>query len=357
MFFYLVPIAFLVPAILKFFFNKEIKPIEWILHTVVSIIIAIAIPFALVHIAGYDTQILNGYVTEKERVYNPKEESYSCNPHTVTDSKGHSSTSYDTCYRTIPEWDYVVRSNVGSIKIARMDIHGKRTPERFVQVVIGEPFAKESTFLNYLKLSETTVFKEMVDENNIYNDKIPEYPEVDDYYKINRVINFENTISMNNLNNKLNEYLKENGSTYQMNVISIFVGEDVTEDFFYALRAKWIGGKKNDIVTIVQMDNNGSVGWTKVMSRADTEVFNKSLEMDLQKEKVLSDDKYLSILDENLKTRYKRLDFEKEYSFLESDFNPSWLQIGCCILSLIFGSILVMLGYKMYEARQNRFRY
>jgi len=79
--------------------------------------------------------------------------------------------------------------------------------------------------------------------------------------------------------------------------------------------------------------------------------------MDLQKEKVLSDDKYLSILDENLKTRYKRLDFEKEYSFLESDFNPSWLQIGCCILSLIFGSILVMLGYKMYEARQNRFRY
>lgn len=355
MFFYLVPIAFLVPAILKFFFKQEIKPIEWVLHTIISVIIAIAIPFALVHIAGYDTQVLNGYVTEKERVYNPKQESYSCNPHTVTDSKGHSSTSYDTCHRTIPEWDYVVRSTVGDLKISRVDAHGQRTPERFTQVVIGEPFAQESMFLNYLKLSDTTLFKDMVDKNNQYIDKVPEYPEVNDYYRMNRVIG--DSVDMSKLNSKLNDYLKKNGSTYQINIVSVFVGEDITEDFFYALQAKWIGGKKNDIVTVIQLKGDKSVGWVRVMSRADTEVFNKSLEIDLQNAKDFSDDKYLSILDDNLKTRYKRVDFEKKYSFLESDFNPSWTQIICCIVSLIFGSVLVMFGYKMYEARQNRFRY
>jgi hypothetical protein len=66
-----VPIAFGASDI-EILFNKEIKPIEWILHTVVSIIIAIAIPFALVHIAGYDTQILNGYVTEKKEFITQK---------------------------------------------------------------------------------------------------------------------------------------------------------------------------------------------------------------------------------------------------------------------------------------------
>lgn len=358
MFFYLIPIAFIVPAILKLFFKHEIKPIEWGIHTAVSVVIAIVIPFAFVHIAGYDTQVFNGYVTEKERVYNPRQESYSCNPHTVTDSKGNSSTVYDTCYRTIPEWDYVVRSTVGNTKISRIDIDGKRTPERFKEVVIGEPFAQESMFLNYLKLSDTTLFKEMVDKDNKYVDKIPDYPAVYDYYRMDRVISYNNVgIDNKKLNNMLNDYLKNNGSVYQVNIIPVFVSDDTSVDFFYALQANWIGGKKNDIITVVQLNKDKSVGWVKVMSRADTEVFNTSLEMDLQNIKDFSEEKYITVLNENLKSRYKRVDFEKKYSFLESDFNPTWAQIFCCIFALIIGSIAVMAGYKVYEARQNRFRY
>lgn len=357
MFFYLIPIAFIVPAILKLIFKKEIKPLEWAIHTVVSVMIAVVIPFALIHIAGYDTQVLNGYVTEKERVYNPRQESYSCNPHTVTDSKGHSYTAYDTCTRTIPEWDYVVRSTVGSLKISRDDMHGERTPERFKQVVIGEPFAQESRFLNYLKLSETTLFKEMVDKNNPYVNKVPDYPSVYDYYRFNRVLSYGQVfINSDKLNKTLNDYLKNNGAAYQVNIILVFVDEDFSPDFFYALQANWIGGKKNDVITVMQIKKDKSVGWVKVMSRADTEVFNSSLEMDYQNVKDFSEEKYFSILDENLKSRYKRVDFEKKYSFLENDFNPTWTQIFCCIFALIFGSLLVMIGYKYYEASQSRFR-
>lgn len=356
MFFYLIPIAFVVPTIMKCLFNHEIKTIEWILHTLASIVIAIVIPFALVQIVGHDTEVLNGYVTEKERVYNPKTEYYDCNPHTVTDSKGNSTTVYDTCTRIIPEWDYVVSSTVGTTKISREDIHGRYEPERFKSVVIGEPFAIEKSFLNYLKLSENTLYKQRINEANKYINVIPDYPTIFDYYRYNRVFKMGNVnLDSSLLNNKINDALKDWGNRYQINPIFFLVDEYYSSDFYYALGAKWLGGKKNDVIVVIQLENNNNVEWVRVISRADSEMFNKSLEMDLQNLKDLKIEKLLEVFEANLKDQYKRMDFEKKYSFLENDFSPSWSQILLCIISLLFGSAVVMIGYKYFEKSQMRY--
>lgn len=345
----LIFIALVFPFVCKMIFPHKITWKEYLLHTGVSLFCAGATYFIINHAATYDVELWSGEVTKKYSERVSCEHSYQCNCVTTTDSKGNSTTVCQTCYDHNYDVDWVVRSNIGSDKIRRIDRQGLKEPQRYSQVIIGEPFAREYGFTNYIKASPTSLFKDSERLIVGYENVMPAYPEVTDYYRINRVISYGVTID-SELSNKLNEHLKSWGPNKQANVITVFVSEKYTDKYFQALKAHWLGGKKNDVIIVSQILDSGNVGWVRVIARSEKKEFDKSVEFDVSNMGRFNTDTFLKIVDDNINQRFEREDFHK-YEYLLADFRPSTVAI---VIGLVF-AFLVNFGMAFFTYKEDVF--
>lgn len=356
LFFIGIPCAFILPLLCKLMFPHEVTMKEYLLVSFVNVI-CVTVFYAFINLhATWDTEIWSGQVVSKQSARVSCEHSYSCNcrqQRSGTDSKGNATytTVCDTCYEHSYDVDWQVDSNIGRELINRVDRRGLKEPPRFSKVEIGEPFATTRSFTNYIKAAPDTLFVEAASMKDKYVGKLPDYPDIYDYYRINRVITLGNTaVKPTFLNSMLNEQMRNWGPKKQGNVIAVFVDETYDEDFYHALQSHWLGGKKNDIVVIVQVDNTGKIGWTRVFSRADTATFDKSVEFDIMAMKQFDNAKYVNILDENIGQRFHRLDFE-QFKYLVEDLKPSTTAL---IVGIVF-ALIINLGLNFFIVREDVF--
>lgn len=282
-----------------------------------------------------DTLILNGYVTNKEQIKVSCEHSYKCNCYTSCTGSGSSEscTTYcSTCYDHSYDYDWRVFTTVGKLNINRVNRQGTKEPPRWTQVIIGEPAATTANYINYIKAAPDSLFNmsELKDVTEKFGSLIPKYPEIYDYYRINRVINiggvkYPHTSELNDL---LNNELKTLGTQKQINIIVVFVKTE-DKNYRYALERAWLGGKKNDLVIIFGMKDNTTVSWVDAFTFGKTannqmlvvkikdSMYSIIKEQQFQNTEVVVNDVIKTI-----KSDFHRKEM-KDFEYLKSSYSPS----------------------------------
>lgn len=292
-------------------------------------------------LAASSYEIISGTVTEKNVIYDPETESYSCG----TDSHGKTKT----CTRTVPRWRFEVEADVGTW----YDHAYSRTnyPKIYAQAKIGEPFAKEKMFMNYQYVNDETV---QVNKLAAYDGWLPDYPSVYDGYKVNRA--FSNVVDVSELNAALANAERVWGKKFGVNVIVMVVHEKA-ELFPEALRNKWVGGKKNDVVLTLFINSEKRVVRSSVFSRSTstkrtTEYadFNTTLRENAARIESLDVPKLVSVIDATL-PYFEREDLA-EHDFGATSYSAPWYVNMMGIFAVIgacFGTVKWLGGRRSYR--------
>lgn len=299
-------------------------------------IAGIAFFFAAMWISATSYEIISGHVTGKEVVYDPTTETYSCG----TDSKGNTKT----CTRTVPRWRFEVQADVGTWwdhSYSRWSV-----PSVYERAVIGEPFAKEKMFMNYQYVNEETV---MVNKRNAYAQWLPDYPSVYDGYRVDHA--FSNVLNVDELNRAIANAQKVWGPKYGVNVIVAIVHEK-QEGFADALRDKWVGGKKNDVVLTMYINSELHVTRARVFSRSTstkrtTEYadFNTTVRENAQRIDTVNTQQIIKVFDESLPF-FEREDLA-QHDYGAASYSASWwvnLLGALVILIVAFGIVRWLTG-------------
>lgn len=332
-------IGFLIFAAIAYAVALRIFPhtVTWkevLIGIAVQCVIITTVLYAGIYSKGHDVQILNGYVTEKFKDRVSCEHSYSCNCRNVCSGTGSSrscSQECDTCYEHTHDYDWVVNSTVGSLLIPRIDSQGVKEPPRFSKVEVGEFFAKESSYFNYIKASPLTIFDKNLIETQI---QTPPYISVYDHYRINRVINFGSAFvgDFNSLNSHLNERLKTLGNQKKVNVVVLF--HKGTNAFVETVRAKMYGGKINDVVVAIKASQSGDVETVDVFSWSKNDLVNVKIRDAVLDMKVLGDMKLLSDNITNIILKEYQPRRIEEFQYLKANIEPP---VGIIWFLWIFG--------------------
>jgi hypothetical protein len=315
-----------------------------------------AIMVALV-IAGYyiaragqisDTEIWNGVVASKK--HDDREScchSYRCNCRKCgCDKNGNNcSECCDTCYEHSHDqgW-YAYSSNGETVYSDRCNPPYASEPLRWTRIDIGEPTAVEHSYDNYIKGNPDSIMRRQGLAER-YADLIPDYPRVYDLYRANRFLAVGTSVrDQATLNLRLSEINARLGSPRQVNLIVIVVG---TADQIYAeaLKEAWLGGKKNDLVTVIGVnpDNPGEISWVSVMSWTRNEDIKLSIRDRIMDLKSLDGDRVLDIIEQETATKFVRrpmADFEYLASTIEP---PTW----ACWLLFALG-VIISVGLQVY---------
>jgi hypothetical protein len=340
-----VAIGILVTLAMKHFNNKEFSWREFgIVVTINSVLILIVAALGY-HANTLDYQLLNGEVTSKAREEVSCSHSYECHCRPVSCGKNCSKTKCDICYEHSHDYDYIAKTTVGDIIINRIDAQGVNTPPRFNRIKEHEPASVSASFTNYIKAAPDSLFNlSMLIDSSIV---VPEYPEVYDYYRVNRVlvtpdISFSGASQLNDL---INDSLRTIGKIKEVNIIVIVTGKD--RDFADAVKNKWLGGKKNDVVIMIGLDQD-KIKWANSFSFSKSDIVNVKLSHDIRDLEVLDVTKLHRIIIDDVTQYYERMDME-EFSYLMDTIDPpTWAIVIAAIFSIGFS-----IGLSLFMSRRD----
>lgn len=286
----------------------------------------------------HDVEVWNGVTTGKERNTVSCSHSYSCNCHQVCSGSGKNrscSEHCDTCYEHSHDYDWDVYTTVGTITIDRVDRQGVHEPGRFTSTKMGEPVSVTRSYDNYVKAAPGTLFRHQGLKEK-YAGTVPEYPQaIYDYWHLDRLVtvgvNVDNPKAWNHELSRINSDL---GKPKQVNMIVVLV-KNKPDDWYYALEETWIGGKKNDAVLVVSVDDQMKPQWASVMAWTSNELFKVKLRDDIMDEQVINRDTLMTALATNVSKYYVRKPM-KDFEYLSSSITPSTTQWVVTLLIALF---------------------
>lgn len=334
--FFIVP--FIVSIILFVCFNKQITIKEFLVQTAVQLLLALIMIFSIYHVNTSDVEILSSEVTNKRSERVSCSHSYRCHCYTTCSGSGSNKSCSEhcsTCYEHSYDVDWIVDSGIGSTEIERVSRQGLEEPPRYTKVKIGEPFAKEHSYENYIKGNPETLFRKqgLVEK---YQKHLPKYfGNVYDYYRINRFINLS-SFKTKNISDQIAIINKEIGSIKQGTVGVVIVSQP--RDYFYALQEHWLGGKKNDIIPVISVDTQGNIEWVEIMTWTTNPLFQIKLRDAILDLKQINDQNLDLLIDQikiNTLDHYKRKPM-KDFEYLKASIRPT-------ILQFTIGSIIALL--------------
>lgn len=281
-----------------------------------------------------DQEIRNGVVTSKNKETVSCSHSYECNC-SGTGSK----RTCSTCYEHSHDYDWVVHSNIPyDFTIDRIDRQGKKEPPRWTTVKIGDPVSDKFTYVNYVKGAHNSLFNKA--QENVLADKVPDYPKhVYDYYNVDRVVGVGFPIDPV-WNKKVQSVAGKLGPQKQVNPVFILTTYD--EDFARAVEQKWLGGKKNDVVVIVQIDDAKKVVGSYIISWSDGAIFNVELRDEINNVGDFNFETILTITENQILKNFTRKHMA-DYSYLKFD-----IQLDLTDLLIVLGLGLAAYGGMLY---------
>lgn len=342
--------------ILSFFSNGrgKITLKEFSAHMGIQMIVAAASAGIIYASNVRDVEVWNGRVASKAKVEVSCSHSYECNCVTScsTNSNGTQSCSTicSTCYEHSNDYDWMVQTtNNESIEIDRIDRQGADTPPRWAAVAIGEPTSVSHSYINYVKAAPDSLFRRqgLLEK---YQDSIPAYPPtVYDYYRMNHFVDLGAGLDDTNLwNVGLAEMNGDLGAAKQAN-IGVVVTKGKEPDWALAVEQAWIGGKKNDIFLIANIEG-GKASWVYVMAWTKNDLFKVKMRDEILALPVFSPEAVLPILRSNVIAHYERKPM-KDFEYLKASITPSMTQY---VVAIIFGCI-ISIAAGIYFWKENPF--
>jgi len=299
----------------------------------------------------HDVEVWNGRITAKKTFHVSCEHSYQCNCYTTCSGgrNGSCTTHCSTCYEHWYDVDWeAYTSNGETIDIDRIDRQGIYEPPRWTAIQIGEPTALPHSFTNYVKAAPNSLFRKtgLVEQ---YRDQIPRYPgNVYDYYHVNRFVAVNLKLPeqfKREFNQKLEDLNATLGRAKQVNIIVVMV-TGMPEDYYYALEQSWIGGKKNDFIIVMNVNDIYKPTWVKAMAwssnkMAEVVVADKLMQLDVSKG--FSIDSVLDIAKDGIGKNFVRQPMN-DYQYLSKEITPT---LGQWIFFIIVG-LIVSIGLGIF---------
>lgn len=287
-----------------------------------------------------DVEVWNGRIEKKYSERVSCSHSYSCNCTTVcSGGKNNSCTTIcQTCYEHYYDIDWVAKTNNDErIRIDRVSRQGLTEPARWTAIKVGEPTSLSHSYTNYVKASPDSLFRKqgLVDK---YKDKLPSYPgNVYDYYNLDRLVlvNGAMVSDINQWNKDLKELNADIGHQKQVNIIVVLT-KNMPDEYFYALEQAWIGSKKNDVVTLINLDNDNKITWVQVMAWTTDKLAEVVIKDNITAIGMLDREKIISSLKETVVKYYHRKSMS-DFEYLKNTTTPSttfW------VVSMILGFLL-----------------
>lgn len=284
-----------------------------------------------------DVNVINGYVTGKTKEWTSCSHSYPCRCR-----KSGKSTTCDTCYMHPNDWDWVLHTNIKrDVYIDRVDMQGSRMPPRYNRAQVGDPVSLTESYINYLKASEHSLFNDSKLLNK-YQDRVPDYPaKVYDYHYVDRVLLDKVDLpEATKWNRALANMVKELGEKYQVNTIIIFTSV-LEQDYYNAVRQKWLGGKKNDVILIVGTPDFPNISWVRVLSWTDNELFKVELQDDVYDLKTITTpEPIMAQMHDHITKNFVRKSM-KDFEYLKDEVSPEpqWYVIAILLALVLCGGI------------------
>jgi len=283
----------------------------------------------------HDTEVLNGQVTKKDWQRVSCEHSYACNCRPISCGKDCTTTHCDTCYEHFYDVSWYVYTSINrTFTINRIDRQGLEEPGRWTSTQIGEPIAVTHGYTNWIKAVPESLFTPESDSAMaLYKNQVPDYPlDIYDYWRLDRVLSDGVYIDVRQWNDRLSEALKTLGPEKQINAV-ILLTKISDPNYVYAVKTKWLTGKKNDAVIVIGSDKDGkTISWVRVFSWSKDQLFNISLRDDILALNTLDATKVIDALVDNTKKHWTRRSM-KEFEYLASQVQPPTWAI---VLAIIF---------------------
>lgn len=328
------------------FGNGKITTKEFGFHILAQLIISIISAAIVYHQNVGDTETLNGAVTNKKRVQVHCRHSYSCHCVTVSCGKNCRTTICQTCYDHNYDVDWNVYSNIEDLSINTLDSQGLQEPPRWTIVKIGDPVSKLHSYENYIKGAPGTLLKDQGLEGK-YKTLLPDYPGIIyDYYHNDRMVTIGYGLpDIKEWNKSLSKLNSIVGYQKGCNIILV-IGRKLDREYFYALSQHWIGGKKNDIIIILNMDGE-RIDWVQIMAWTDNEMFKVRLRDELFIMGNLNDRSLMmSIIDNNVRKFYVRKSM-KDFKYLQASIKPTTTQwMWAMVIGTIVSILLAVFFFK-----------
>jgi hypothetical protein len=337
------------PFIAKMIWGRSLNWQEMAINVAVAVALAGGTYWAGLAYQTMDREVWNGEVVSKTREEVSCSHSYSCNCKQVCSGSGKDrscSTSCDTCYEHINDYDWVLKTNVKEdIDIDRVDRQGVHMPPRFAAAKAGDPVAVTKMFTNYVKAVPESLFnvdKGMQHEAS-FAGMLPEYPlSVYDYHYLNRAISVGVPVpDIQQWNIDIANTLKKLGPSKQANLIVLFV-KSSDPNYVYALQKHWLGGKKNDVVVMLGSTEYPKLDWVRVMSWTDEEIFKVTLRDSLQDLEFINRERMIPIISDTTVKLFKRKHM-RDFEYLKTEIEPpTWVMALAVALGVISSLLLSM---------------
>ncbi len=348
--------VFLIPmlvAAVAYFLSKEITWRELLAQAGVQLVVAGSAALIVHHVGLHDEEVWTGVVTKKQQERVSCGHSYTCNCVTTCTGGKNSSctTTCQTCYEHTWDYDWKVYFSTGDdLAIDRVNRQGTQEPPRWTAVKVGEPGAIEHGYSNYVKAAPDTLFRRqgLVEK---YQGSLPAYPgKVYDYYRIDRLVEVDLALQdRRKWNEDIFRLNADVGNHWQADV-AVVLTRDKPREWFYALEEKWLGGKKNDVIVVVNLSGD-AIEWVEVMAWVKDPIFKIKLRDAIMAEpRSLDRERIVSETRQAVVTSYKRKPM-KDYEYLKSSIRPSMTE---WIVTLLIG-VLVAAGLSYFLHREDVF--
>ncbi|MCI0533104.1 hypothetical protein L0Y49_02680 [bacterium] len=368
----LILIAFPIiwPFVAKRIWDQEVNWTEMTINIIVVVLLSVAVWQLGKYGKTQDTEIWNGYVIDKNRKHGHYLKSYQCNCSTTCSGSGSNEVcreSCSTCYEDHYTVTWTAETSVGDVRFDHKDsrwrsVYNSPDPASYIRCIIGEPASLEHGYTNYVQAVPQSLFSGDRNVSEEFRDKIPEYPRVFDFYRIIRVLNIDSKVPTQirkTLNDDLGTALKIMGAQKQVNIIVILTEID-DPSYRYKIENAWLGGKKNDVVVFIGLDEL-KITWADVMTWAlnkNNEFFHVKMR-DRIKELGILDPKTLV----PAVTRLVNAHFDRpkmaEFEYLAEEVEPPLWVIVLAVIIAIGGSIGLSVYFRHDEAEDyigNAFR-
>lgn len=332
----------------KVYYKHEITKVELLLSFVISTLLSVCIYYMLVFASLKEEEVWNGEVESKYRNTVACEHSYE-----ICTGSG-DTRSCTTYYEHSHDYDWVVATTVGLLKIKRIDDQGIKEPPRFSRTKVGEPASTNHSYIDYVKGNSDSIFHVDPKVYEHWKDDLHVYPTVYDYYRYDRVLTHDEKYSVmsKQINSYLNEELKTMGSSHQVNLIVVITDRPIS--FAAAQKYAWNGGRKNDVILFYGV-RDSEIVWFDSTSFFDG--FGNNVMHSMLRQESVKKEMNLDRIKEAvgiIKQSFVRNPMEdKKYMLLSYDA-PLWVILTSTLLSIIV-SILLSALMGNYELTRRGF--
>ena len=230
-------------------------------------------------------------------------------------------------------------STVGRIGIDSCEPNKHRVPKVWANAKVGEPATVTHTYTNYLKADPDSLI--VHNKHEKFLDKIPSYPSIYEYYKVNPVISYGANIP-NGWQEAFSEINADLGAKKQIDITVLLTNiQDPT--YAQAVEAKWLYGPKNSLTVVIGV-REGLAEWARVVTISRVEALKIELRDTIQGKRVEGIE-IPNIIRSGVLSGFKRKPMS-DFEYLASTAEPSAL---ATIILYIIGIILsIGLGIFMH---------